>query len=110
MWCMIEIFKSVPSKLMLVTRNINTIRSIAKGHGNPVDRYSIMARSATQGVFKSESSSWWSRLKCLLALSHFEFMLWWTNFRSQLLNIYLKFYMATAEPLVSEMMLEGHAS
>uniref|UniRef100_A0A8D8LTV1 Uncharacterized aarF domain-containing protein kinase 5 n=1 Tax=Cacopsylla melanoneura TaxID=428564 RepID=A0A8D8LTV1_9HEMI len=106
----IEIFKSVPSKLMLVTRNINTIRSIAKGHGNPVDRYSIMARSATQGVFKSESSSWWSRLKCLLALSHFEFMLWWTNFRSQLLNIYLKFYMATAEPLVSEMMLEGHAS
>lgn len=105
----IEIFKSVPSKLMLVTRNINTIRSIAKGHGNPVDRYSIMARSATQGVFKSESKSMWSRFKCLLAIAHFEFMLWWTKFRSQLINIYLKFYLTSSEPLLSEMMLVGHA-
>ncbi|KAI5730507.1 hypothetical protein M8J76_014491 [Diaphorina citri] len=101
----IEIFKSVPSKLMLVTRNINTIRSIAKGHGNPVDRYSIMARSATQGVFKSESKSFWSRLKCLLAIAHFEFMLWWTKFRSQLITLYFNFYLTSSESLVREMIL-----
>lgn len=105
----LEIFKSVPSKLMLVTRNINTIRSIAKGHGNPVDRYSIMARSASQGVFKSESRFFWSRFKCFLALVYFEFMLWWTKFRSQLINIYLKFYLNSSEPLMSQMVLIGHS-
>lgn len=30
--------------MLLVFRNINTVRSIAKGHGHPVDRFAVMAR------------------------------------------------------------------
>nr|XP_018899359.1 PREDICTED: uncharacterized aarF domain-containing protein kinase 5 [Bemisia tabaci] len=72
-----EIFRAMPSKLMLVTRNINTVRSIAKGHGNPVDRYKVMARCATRGAFISQNSSLLSKFFAFKAKAHFEFRLWW---------------------------------
>lgn len=36
--------KALPRPMLLVFRNINTVRSIAKGHGHPVDRFAVMAR------------------------------------------------------------------
>ncbi|XP_054276944.1 uncharacterized aarF domain-containing protein kinase 5-like isoform X1 [Macrosteles quadrilineatus] len=86
----IEIFKAIPSKLMLVTRNINTIRSIARGHGDPVDRYTVMARSATQGAFVSETSGLNGHLRGLLGRLHFEIRLWWDNVRMLLIRLSLR--------------------
>lgn len=43
--------RSLPFPMLLVFRNINTVRSITKDHGHPVDRYTLMARAATQGAF-----------------------------------------------------------
>lgn len=58
-------------------RNINTIRSIARGHGDPVDRYKIMARCATQGAFAvSPEAPFSTKVKGLKERVHFEFKLW----------------------------------
>jgi len=48
---MLESFYAQPSELMLIFRNINTVRSITSELGNLVDRYTLMARSATKGAF-----------------------------------------------------------
>ncbi|XP_023242615.1 uncharacterized aarF domain-containing protein kinase 5-like [Centruroides sculpturatus] len=62
--------RSLPSSMLLVFRNINTIRSINKLHGHPIDRYTLMAQKATSGVFKSSKSGltkkftkWWEQLR-----------------------------------------------
>ncbi|KAG8191476.1 hypothetical protein JTE90_020725 [Oedothorax gibbosus] len=45
------VIRSLPLPMLLVFRNINTVRSIIKGHGDYVDRYSLMARVATRGAY-----------------------------------------------------------
>ncbi|KAJ0003148.1 hypothetical protein NQD34_008246 [Periophthalmus magnuspinnatus] len=44
-----EILKSMPRSMLLVFRNINTVRSINIRLGAPIDRYSAMAKSAVRG-------------------------------------------------------------
>jgi aarF domain-containing kinase len=78
---MLEVFQNVPSHLMLILRNLNTIRSILKDHQTSTDRYRIMARSATRGVFKVKGSLWeramgnWHQLL-------FDSRLVWDSFKS----------------------------
>ncbi|XP_059102899.1 uncharacterized aarF domain-containing protein kinase 5 isoform X2 [Peromyscus eremicus] len=48
-----EVLKALPRPMLLVLRNINTVRAINSTLGTPVDRYFIMAKSAVSG---------WSRL------------------------------------------------
>ncbi|XP_060245188.1 uncharacterized aarF domain-containing protein kinase 5 isoform X3 [Meriones unguiculatus] len=48
-----EVLKALPRSMLLVLRNINTVRSINSSLGTPVDRYFLMAKSAVRG---------WSRL------------------------------------------------
>ncbi|XP_039287109.1 uncharacterized aarF domain-containing protein kinase 5 isoform X7 [Nilaparvata lugens] len=76
------VLKVMPKRLILVIRNINTIRSIARGHGDPVDRYMVMARSATQGVFFTQGQSRLA-LRPYLARMQFEMILWWSYFRTK---------------------------
>ncbi|XP_078282020.1 putative aarF domain-containing protein kinase 5 [Rhinoraja longicauda] len=45
----IQVLKDLPRPMLLVFRNINTVRSINTTLGSPVDRYVLMARSAVQG-------------------------------------------------------------
>lgn len=47
--------KALPRPMLLVFRNINTVRSIAKTHGHPVDRFAIMAREANFALFARSS-------------------------------------------------------
>ncbi|KAB0796815.1 hypothetical protein PPYR_10876 [Photinus pyralis] len=51
-----SVLKHIPPSLLLVLRNLNTIRSIAQEHGNPIDRYEILARCATRRAFASSHS------------------------------------------------------
>nr|XP_032816131.1 uncharacterized aarF domain-containing protein kinase 5 isoform X3 [Petromyzon marinus] len=44
-----EVLKQLPRPMLLVFRNINTIRCINITLGSPVDRYTLMARSAVRG-------------------------------------------------------------
>ncbi|XP_008068174.1 uncharacterized aarF domain-containing protein kinase 5 [Carlito syrichta] len=48
-----EVLKALPRPMLLVLRNINTVRSINVSLGTPVDRYFLMAKRAVRG---------WSRL------------------------------------------------
>lgn len=45
-----EVLKALPRPMLLVLRNINTVRAINSSLGTPVDRYFLMAkRLVTQG-------------------------------------------------------------
>ncbi|XP_075529567.1 aarF domain containing kinase 5 isoform X2 [Dermacentor variabilis] len=43
-----DCIRSLPRPMLLIFRNINTVRSITKNHGHPVDRFTLMARIATR--------------------------------------------------------------
>ncbi|XP_035230875.1 uncharacterized aarF domain-containing protein kinase 5-like isoform X3 [Stegodyphus dumicola] len=45
------VIRSLPLPMLLVFRNINTVRSIIKFHGDQIDRYILMAKIATQGAY-----------------------------------------------------------
>uniref|UniRef100_UPI00398E6DD2 uncharacterized aarF domain-containing protein kinase 5 isoform X2 n=1 Tax=Pristiophorus japonicus TaxID=55135 RepID=UPI00398E6DD2 len=45
----IQVLKDLPRPMLLVFRNINTVRCINITLGSPVDRYVLMAKSAVQG-------------------------------------------------------------
>ncbi|GAB5584338.1 uncharacterized aarF domain-containing protein kinase 5 isoform X1 [Prionailurus iriomotensis] len=49
----VQVLKALPRSMLLVLRNINTVRAITTALGAPVDRYFLMAKSAVRG---------WSRL------------------------------------------------
>ncbi|KAI8791315.1 aarF domain-containing kinase [Biomphalaria glabrata] len=64
------VLREMPSNLLLVIRNLNTIRAIIRDHGNTVDRYGIMARSAIRGSHLDDPAintvmgvvkGWWAR-------------------------------------------------
>ncbi|KAM9737935.1 putative aarF domain-containing protein kinase 5 [Menidia menidia] len=44
-----QVLKAMPRPMLLVFRNINTVRSINISLGAPVDRYFVMAKSAVRG-------------------------------------------------------------
>ncbi|XP_072911224.1 uncharacterized aarF domain-containing protein kinase 5 isoform X3 [Hemitrygon akajei] len=79
----IQVLKDLPRPMLLVFRNINTVRSINMVLGSPVDRYVLMAKSAAQGgkLFSSEHNRglWvvgpltWMKMKW--ARIHFEISL-----------------------------------
>ncbi|TRZ10088.1 hypothetical protein HGM15179_017022 [Zosterops borbonicus] len=50
----LQVLRALPRPMLLVFRNINTVRSVHHALGAPADRYGIMARSAVRS---------WSRLR-----------------------------------------------
>lgn len=72
-----DVLRAMPKNILLVIRNINTIRAIAKEHGDPVDRYTVMARSATQGAFKYEGAGLVQKVAGLREQCSFEINLWY---------------------------------
>ncbi|KAM6958839.1 putative aarF domain-containing protein kinase 5, partial [Aplochiton taeniatus] len=50
-----QVLKSMPRPMLLVFRNINTVRSINIALGAPVDRYFVMAKSAVRGWGKIQA-------------------------------------------------------
>ncbi|XP_076449179.1 putative aarF domain-containing protein kinase 5 [Babylonia areolata] len=51
-----RVLQDMPRCLLLVIRNLNTIRAITREHGHTVDRYGIMAHSAITGVYINTQS------------------------------------------------------
>ncbi|CAH1390995.1 unnamed protein product [Nezara viridula] len=79
-----DVLKIVPHHILLVIRNINTIRSIARGHGDPIDRYKVMARCATEGSFAVDQSGFFGKLRIYKELLNFELSLWWNGIKHKL--------------------------
>ncbi|XP_043227512.1 uncharacterized aarF domain-containing protein kinase 5-like isoform X3 [Amphibalanus amphitrite] len=57
-----DALRQLPRSVLLVIRNMNLIRAITAEHGSHVDRYRLMARSATQGAFRVEGAGVTARL------------------------------------------------
>ena len=62
--------------LNFLSRNINTVRSITKDHGSLVDRYTIMARSATRGAFVVAGAPFYQQFKGIWQQFLFDWHLW----------------------------------
>ncbi|KAJ9579951.1 hypothetical protein L9F63_004424, partial [Diploptera punctata] len=82
--------KAMPRTLLLVTRNLNTVRAIARDHNDPVDRFVIMAHSASRGQFVSQKSGLIAKMSGFKAVLYFEFILWFSNVKYWFLRYYLK--------------------
>ncbi|XP_049812802.1 uncharacterized aarF domain-containing protein kinase 5 isoform X3 [Schistocerca nitens] len=82
--------RTMPNSMLLVIRNINTIRAIAKEHGDPVDRYTVMARSATQGAFKFEGAGLSHKVLAFREMTSFEMKLWYGRLRYALLQYIIR--------------------
>ncbi|XP_045102205.1 uncharacterized aarF domain-containing protein kinase 5-like isoform X3 [Portunus trituberculatus] len=67
--------RELPREMLLVIRNVNTIRSITKEHGDVVDRYKLMARSATRGAFVSPDASIMQRMRGRWEQLYFDYSL-----------------------------------
>ncbi|XP_041932237.1 uncharacterized aarF domain-containing protein kinase 5 isoform X1 [Alosa sapidissima] len=50
-----QVLKALPRPMLLVFRNINTVRSINISLGAPIDRYFVMAKSAVRGWGKIQA-------------------------------------------------------
>ncbi|XP_052894359.1 uncharacterized aarF domain-containing protein kinase 5 isoform X1 [Anopheles moucheti] len=81
--------KSMPRNLILVIRNLNTIRSIARDHGDPIDRPKILARCALAALCPSRRdvrNFLWVAFRKL----RFEFLLWRQSFHYWIVSYYLR--------------------
>ncbi|XP_050074324.1 uncharacterized aarF domain-containing protein kinase 5 [Anopheles maculipalpis] len=81
--------KSMPRNLILVLRNLNTIRSIARDHGDPIDRPTVLARCALSALCPSRRNVrnflWVTFRKLRL-----EFLLWRQSFHYWIVSSYLR--------------------
>lgn len=71
--------RAMPSSLMLVIRNLNTVRAIAREHGDPVNRYRTMARLAVSGKYKKTDKRFWEKIAAKSSSVWFETRLWQVN-------------------------------
>ncbi|KAG7207870.1 hypothetical protein KM043_009467 [Ampulex compressa] len=81
--------RAMPKNMMLVIRNLNTIRSIAKEHGDTIDRYTIMARIAVRGRYQLANQTFRGKISGIISKVKFETCLWTHSFTQWLLKIYL---------------------
>ncbi|KAK9692812.1 Ankyrin repeats (3 copies) [Popillia japonica] len=76
-----HVLKIMPRSLLLVVRNLNTIRSITHDHGDPIDRYAVLARCANisensytfMGMIRNITMNWYFEFRLLTEW----LWLWW---------------------------------
>ncbi|KAM9198118.1 putative aarF domain-containing protein kinase 5 isoform 2-T2 [Dugong dugon] len=61
-----SVLKALPRPMLLVLRNINTVRAINASLGAPVDRYFLMAKSAVKGWSRLGGGTYQSIYRCSL--------------------------------------------
>ncbi|KAK5642572.1 hypothetical protein RI129_008739 [Pyrocoelia pectoralis] len=84
-----SVLKHMPPSLLLILRNLNTIRSIAQEHGNPIDRYEVLARCATKRAF-ANTHSIFSKINNIPTMMYFEIKLLKNKINRWLFTVLLK--------------------
>lgn len=69
---------------------MNTIRAIGKDHGDPVDRYTLMARSATAGAFETSHSGPFRRLSIWKQRLIFEITIMTDNIKTSFFHLFYR--------------------
>lgn len=87
-----QVLKDMPRPIILIIRNMNTIRAICQEHGNLIDRYGIMAKSAIRGArkFGVQDISWTGRIKAWLEMMNYDFRIRAENFKIWIGIVYLR--------------------
>ncbi|PVD20505.1 hypothetical protein C0Q70_18661 [Pomacea canaliculata] len=89
----IQVMRDMPSCLIMIFRNLNTIRAITREHGHVVDRYGIMARSAITGVYQDVSSkSFLSRMRGWVDRCAFDYQVWKENVTFGMTSWFIRTY------------------
>ncbi|XP_053688042.1 uncharacterized aarF domain-containing protein kinase 5 isoform X2 [Sabethes cyaneus] len=86
-----ETLRSMPRHIILVIRNLNTIRSIAMDHGDLVDRPKVMARCAIAALRQASGNSIRNFFYSAFRRVNFEYQLWKFSIQYWLITSYLKF-------------------
>lgn len=87
-----QVLKDMPRPIILIIRNMNTIRAICQEHGNLIDRYGIMAKSAIRGArkFGIQDISLTGRIKAWLEMMNYDFRIKAENFKIWIGIVYLR--------------------
>ncbi|XP_055531652.1 uncharacterized aarF domain-containing protein kinase 5-like [Wyeomyia smithii] len=85
-----ETLRSMPRHIVLVIRNLNTIRSIAMDHGDLVDRPKVMARCAIAALRRTDRSSIRNFFYSTFRRINFEYQLWKSSMQYWFITSYLK--------------------
>ncbi|KDR14244.1 putative aarF domain-containing protein kinase 5 [Zootermopsis nevadensis] len=85
-----EALRAMPRTMLLIIRNLNTVRAIARNHGDPVDRYVVLARSASQGQFLSDQAGMLQKIFAFRELFLFEMMLWCQSMKLWCVRFYFR--------------------
>ncbi|XP_029163824.1 uncharacterized aarF domain-containing protein kinase 5 [Nylanderia fulva] len=83
------ILQSMPKSMMLVIRNLNTIRAIIKDHGDIINRYRIMARIATCGKYQTAKRSYLKNVASIGSVIKFETHIFCNNLLQWMSKLYL---------------------
>ncbi|XP_078367254.1 putative aarF domain-containing protein kinase 5 isoform X1 [Oculina patagonica] len=87
----IIILRQLPRSMLLVFRNLNTVRAINQELGEPVDRFVLMARCAIAGVNGSiKHNSIWSKVKTSVELFVLDVRIRAMSFRAWMVETYIK--------------------
>ncbi|CAG0900919.1 unnamed protein product [Darwinula stevensoni] len=107
-----DVLRSIPKEMLLVIRNLNTVRGILKDHNSSVDRYVLMAQSASRGSFSvGGKKSLVASCQSLWAYLHFEVTLRYQAYMQivhmWVLRLYLKLLQVMARsPIETQWIME----
>lgn len=75
--------------LFSLKRNLNTIRAIARHHGDPLDRPIYMAKYAQRCIYRTEKFKFMQHIKWLIRRIKFDFHLLKVSFQFWIIQKYL---------------------
>lgn len=79
-------------------RNLNTVRSIARGHGDPIDRPTHMAKFAQRCLYSSGGVSFINHFKWLVRRIRFDYHLLKMRMHFWLIRTYLSALILIGQP------------
>lgn len=85
-----QVLKEMPRTMILVIRNLNTIRAITKELGDQIDRYTIMVRRSISGICSAQQSGFLKKMKTSFQLLKFELLISLENFKRWLSFSYIR--------------------
>ncbi|XP_014787605.1 uncharacterized aarF domain-containing protein kinase 5 [Octopus bimaculoides] len=86
-----QVLKEMPCTLILVIRNLNTIRAITRNLGDKVDRYTIMVQRSVSAICDTNEHTLLTKIKSTFQLFMFELFISIENLKLWFAFTYLRF-------------------
>lgn len=83
-----DTLREMPQNMLFIVRNLNTVRAIAREHGDPIDRARVMAQHAVSCIHYGRGV--FSVIAYTFRRLHFEILLWRMSFKYWFAQSYIK--------------------